>query len=157
MKTVDGVEIKVGDELCNVNGEILRVEELFPEETGKLVVTPLFLVESMYVTGDGGYHQEVNTECEFEAEKRVVKCDEVFMKAPHQRLTKDIEEKKKELEEYALKIGTARIEFISQKEKLDVKLGSLTSEIKALEDKKTKIVADIGNIIDNARRIYDGN
>jgi len=113
MNTRDGYEIKIGDTLCNHLGESLLVRELFPESDGpeKLIVTPQFLVESMIASGAGGYHSEIDVECEYEAEDTVVLAADVFLYAPTARISEEIQAKKDELKGLCERIGLAKVEL----------------------------------------------
>lgn len=139
MKTRDGHEIKVNDTLHTFNGEQLVVKDLFNEESGKLIVTPIFLVESMYASGDGGYHREIDVECEYEAEDKIVESKDVFLRAPTAVIDKKIQEKQIELNDYCTKIGIAKVELIAEQERVK-------REIIDLNDKESKARAALESV-----------
>ncbi len=111
MKTRDGFEIKKDETVFSARGESLQVRELFQEETNKVIVIPIYHIKSMYVTGDGGHHQEVDTDIDYEGEDRIVSSGDIFKKAPTARIDQELKKKKEELDRICLKIGLARTEY----------------------------------------------
>lgn len=135
MNTRDGYEIKIGDNVCNFAGETLVVKEFFPdsEETGKVVVTPQYFIESMHANCDGGSHREISVEVDYDAEDAVVDCANIFQSAPTAKIDEGIKSKRDELAGICQRIGLAKVELRLARDQSSESIKRLNDDTKFAE------------------------
>ena len=141
MNTRDGYEITIGETYCNFSGETLVVKGFFPdsEETGKVVVTPQFYIESMTANGDGGSYSEIHVDMDYEAEDSIVDASSIFKNAPTAQIDDTIKAKKGELGGLCQRIGLAKVELRLAREESEESINTM----KAATDEATLILSEV--------------